>query len=314
MSNRSISVSVIVPTFNRPSLLQEALESIAAQTVLPREVIVVDDGENPVTPEIVARFSPLCRLIRQPGQGVQAARNAGVRAARAEWIALLDDDDLYRPTYLASCEPAMLDARSDIIACDHRKFNRYTQADKTNFESAPQGYWATIPFQKGCWTYIGRFPVEQLLQFIPFYPSQLMMRRALYDATGGFDPRLRGVVSEDIDFLVRLLSAGQLSVIWAAHIHYRLHSTNHSRGYDAQAWGRWIVFEGLLDKHQVLDSAFARDLVAQLPRLRARAYDAAFGLRRFADMRQLAPHLRRSDWTIKRTIKRVISELRSQFG
>ena len=86
------AVSVVVPTRNRADYLATTLASLAAQeTVEPYEVLVVDDGSADATPEVIARAG--VRAIRHdPPRGVNAARNAGIAAARGDLIALVDDD------------------------------------------------------------------------------------------------------------------------------------------------------------------------------------------------------------------------------
>ncbi len=87
------TVSIVIPTRNRPKQLAEAVESAWAQTCPPHEVIVVVDG-----PETGAAVSlrPETRVIRLPASvGGAEARNIGVRAATGKWVAFLDDDDLW---------------------------------------------------------------------------------------------------------------------------------------------------------------------------------------------------------------------------
>lgn len=96
-------ISVAVPTHNRPQLLREALASVAAQTHPEWEVVVVDDGSTPAVPESALRelLGERFRLIRHAqAQGIAAAKNAGVVAARGEVVVHLDDDDLLSPTAL----------------------------------------------------------------------------------------------------------------------------------------------------------------------------------------------------------------------
>ena len=95
-------VTVVVPTRNRWPLLQRTLSGVWAQEDVDLEAIVVDDGSTDETPKCLAELGePRLRVIRRTGgQGVGAARNAGVGAARGEWLAFLDDDDLWAPTKL----------------------------------------------------------------------------------------------------------------------------------------------------------------------------------------------------------------------
>jgi len=95
-------VSVIVPTFNRPEVLNECLRSIEGQTFRHFEVVVVNDGGADVG-NVVARWNTRgnIRYIRHPEhRGPAAARNTGIRAATGDYIAYLDDDDLYYPNHL----------------------------------------------------------------------------------------------------------------------------------------------------------------------------------------------------------------------
>ena len=91
------SVSVVIPTYNRATLLRETLRSIFAQTVAPLEIIVVDDGSKDNTREECERLGPAIRYISQENKGLPAARNTGIVAARGEWVALCDSDDCWEP-------------------------------------------------------------------------------------------------------------------------------------------------------------------------------------------------------------------------
>ncbi|PSB13282.1 glycosyl transferase family 2, partial [filamentous cyanobacterium CCP2] len=89
------SLSIIIPTYNRPELLSRAVQSALNQTESDIEVIVVDDGSTP--PVTLPEHNQL-RVIRlDPNQGGAAARNHGAAAARAPWITYLDDDDVLLP-------------------------------------------------------------------------------------------------------------------------------------------------------------------------------------------------------------------------
>lgn len=95
------SISVIIPTHNRPQGLKDSLESIRTQSLLPNEIIVVDDGSTPpVSKNIFDGFTnkTQCTLIRnETPQGGNNARNKGILAAKSDYIALLDDDDKFKP-------------------------------------------------------------------------------------------------------------------------------------------------------------------------------------------------------------------------
>lgn len=96
-------VSVIIPTRNRRQLLELTLRSVLWQRDVDFEVIVVDDGCTDDTPQMLRdRRDPRIRMVRhERSQGVSAARNHGIAEARGEWVAFLDDDDLWAPDKLA---------------------------------------------------------------------------------------------------------------------------------------------------------------------------------------------------------------------
>ncbi len=95
-------ISVIIPVFNAAGFIRAALDSVCAQTVLPDEVLVIDDGSTDGTAGEVAAFgrTDLVRYLHQANLGVSAARNAGLDAATGEWIAFLDADDVWLPPRL----------------------------------------------------------------------------------------------------------------------------------------------------------------------------------------------------------------------
>lgn len=111
-------VSVVIPTRDRPEAVVRAARSALAQTLGPLEVLVVLDGPDPETREaLMALGDGRLRMLELPeSQGAANARNAGIAAARAPWLALLDDDDLWAPQKLErqlACDPTA----DEIVAC-----------------------------------------------------------------------------------------------------------------------------------------------------------------------------------------------------
>ena len=100
MGEGSPDVSVIVPTYNRLHALPASLASLLTAQEIDLEVIVVDDGSTDDTPRVLAAYADRIRVIRQANQGAGAARNAGIAAARGEYVAFLDSDDLWHPRKL----------------------------------------------------------------------------------------------------------------------------------------------------------------------------------------------------------------------
>jgi len=90
-----VKVTAIIPTFNRASYLLEAIKSVEDQTQKVDEIIIIDDGSNDNTKELVSSLH--VRYIYQENRGVSSARNLGIELANNDWIAFLDSDDTWKP-------------------------------------------------------------------------------------------------------------------------------------------------------------------------------------------------------------------------
>ena len=104
-------ISVVIPSADRTELALETVRSVLAQSRPVREIIVVPNGSDEHAAFWQAQAGGKVRVLRHTGRGQQAARNAGIEAALSPWVALLDDDDLYAPDFIASVMPAIADGR-----------------------------------------------------------------------------------------------------------------------------------------------------------------------------------------------------------
>ncbi|HEX6534381.1 MAG TPA: glycosyltransferase [Gemmatimonadaceae bacterium] len=183
----SPTVAVIIPCYRQAHLLPQAIESALAQTRPATEIIVVDDG-SPDDVERVVRRYPGVRCIRQENQGLSAARNTGLAAARSELVIFLDADDRLLPDAIAA-------GVACIAGCDDCAFVfgefRFMTEDGT-----PRGTRVRPPV-KG-----GDLYRALLRQNHVEMTATVLFRRATVAAEGGFDPTLRS--SEDYDLLLRL--------------------------------------------------------------------------------------------------------------
>ena len=109
-------ISVVIPLYNKAQAIRKTLDSVLAQTYKDFEIVVVDDGSTDGSADVAettllaSRLSPLAfRLIRKPNGGVSSARNACVLAARGEYVAFLDGDDLWHPEYLETLHQLIVD-------------------------------------------------------------------------------------------------------------------------------------------------------------------------------------------------------------
>ena len=138
MSDRPILVSVVVPLYNKAAFIARTLKAIQDQDFEHFEVLVVNDGstddwQTPVAPfKTDSRF----RFIDQAHLGVSAARNAGIRAARAPWISFLDADDYWAEDFLSS----MVDLHQQHPGYDAYCAGRSYVVDKETIRYAKAGY------------------------------------------------------------------------------------------------------------------------------------------------------------------------------
>src|SRR6202045_3913453 len=111
-----MSVSVVIPTYNRSNLVSRAIHSALSECLPGDEVIVVDDGSTDQTQEVLANFGTRIRAIRVPNGGAGKARNAGTAAATKALVAFLDSDDEWKAGKL-KLQRALFQARPDVLFC-----------------------------------------------------------------------------------------------------------------------------------------------------------------------------------------------------
>jgi glycosyltransferase involved in cell wall biosynthesis len=88
-----VTISVVIPCYNREAILGRAIRSALSQTVSLHEIVVIDDGSRDASAEVARSFGGIVRVISQPNAGAAAARNRGIRESSGDWIAFLDSDD-----------------------------------------------------------------------------------------------------------------------------------------------------------------------------------------------------------------------------
>jgi len=205
-------VSVVVPTHNRPELLAEALASVRAQTFTDYEIIVVSNGEGArqrLSYDVANAYG--AHYYAWPEGNVSAARNFGVSVAKGEWIAFLDDDDLWLP---AKLERQLAEARrtnADMIACDCIHFHPDGHETVTR-SRIPAG-----------WTYV-KATYHQRWEALP---STFIVRKVVLDKIGCFDARQR--LSEDRDLCRRISWYNKIYQMNEALVRYRVGHQSLSR-------------------------------------------------------------------------------------
>jgi glycosyltransferase involved in cell wall biosynthesis len=192
-----MKISAVIPTYNRQAHALRAVDSVLAQTVPVDEIIVVDDGSADGTAEAIrACHGSRVIVIKQENQGVSAARNTGFRAARNEWIAFLDSDDIWLPTKIERQIEALATLGPGFGLCfTNCVYDGRLDLTLSVFqEAAVDDQTAFGPFTQPSHYLLG--PPS------PFRMQSILVLRSLLDEVHGFDEALRAM--EDLDVLFRL--------------------------------------------------------------------------------------------------------------
>lgn len=192
-------VSVVTPVYNGARTLQRALDSALAQDFDDFEVIVVNDGSTDSTASILAGYGDRIRVIDQPRGGCSAASNTGCRAARGEFVAWIDADDIWMPDKLALTVPPLeRDPECVLVFSNARKFLE-TGETLSDFVSPERAHAPTLD--------------EMLTHLWPIISTTAVVRRSALEEVGYFFARPGYYhTCSDIDAWLRLRELG--------HFHY----------------------------------------------------------------------------------------------
>lgn len=236
-------VSVVVPCFNVSETVSETIASIAGQTMGDFEIIAVDNNCTDNTVDILSTLAadePRLRIVKQPVQGLSAARNCGIRAARGQFIAFIDADDLWDRDYLETHLTNFADGQVGIS---------YSPVRMIDMASRPTGQ-VTKPKLR-------ELSATDLLRSNPC-TALIVVRADVFHEVGLFDEQLRSV--EDQEWLFRAACGGvKLSGVDKVLASYRISPGGLSANLDA-----------MLRNHEMLVHAAARlapEIVAKNGRL-----------------------------------------------
>ena len=190
-------VSVIIPTRDRVALLKEAIESVLAvrRDGFELEVIVIDDGSTDATPEIAGTYPVM--FLRTEGIGVSAARNVGIAAAHGDFLAFIDDDDIWLPENVGT---------QLRVFEEHPEYGAVlAQVQLTDSQRNPFGAPVPHPPLRSGWVF------DDMLAYWAQLGS-VVVRRSVVEDVGPLDPRL--VAAEDWEWMLRIArqhSVGQVA-------------------------------------------------------------------------------------------------------
>lgn len=242
-----LTVSVLMSTYNRAHLLPEALDSLLAQSRLPDEIIVVDDGSTDHTQAVLAAYGPPVQTIYQENQGPPSARNTGLRAATGDLIAFLDSDDVIPPESIA-LRAEYLEQHPDVPAV-------YGAAYMTDMQNNVLGWFRKPPLPQG----------DLLAEMAcrPVFPNHAYMTyRANALKVGFFDVSLH--VQDDLDYWIRFAAVYEFAALDVPLAYYRMHDA-----MSIKTQAEDIIRKGIIAQQR----AFEIPRFAQLtPQQQARVY------------------------------------------
>lgn len=221
------SISVIIPAFNAVRYLPDAIESVRAQTLRPREIIVIDDGSTDATSEVLAGYGSVLITERQENQGAAAARNRGLDLATGRFVAFLDADDVSAPQRLER-QLVQLQGSHGAAAC----FTGYWRFDGVGGRVEHPAPRVELP----------RDPVEYLANCVVLGASAMVDRlvaRNVRYPTGTS-------ATEDLIFTALLATTGPLTAIPEALYGYRAHERQTSLQHHPRV-GSYPHFEQRLE-------------------------------------------------------------------
>jgi glycosyltransferase involved in cell wall biosynthesis len=229
------TISVIVPTYNAARFIEEALNSVLAQTLQPTEIIVIDDGSTDETREVVASLgSEKINYVQQENSGVSSARNRGLELAAGEFVAFLDADDIWHDDML-DLQYKLFDFDASLV-CSIANFVRF---DSSTGKIMPEQFsfypeLQSLPLSSGPMrgtNILADDPFTKLVMFsdIPAFTQTMMFRRKLIEGLR-FNEKLR--ICEDMEFVMRAFLRGAVAFNVAVLAKIRRHDTNATINYE----------------------------------------------------------------------------------
>jgi glycosyltransferase involved in cell wall biosynthesis len=214
-----LPLSAIIPAHNHCEFLYEALDSVLRQQYQPLEILVVDDGSTDDTRALVAAYPHPVRYFHQEQRGPAAARNEGIRQARGDLIAFLDNDDLWSPTHLETLAGCLLQEPDLGIA--HGRIRNFRDDGTARFWCSPPYHLSVLP--------------------------SAVYRKTVFEKVGLLDESLR--FGEDGDFFIRCWENGiRKQMLDHLSMLYRRHGGNMTANKNLRELGLVQVYQRRLDR------------------------------------------------------------------
>ena len=229
-----MKISVVIPTFNRIRLVARAIDSVLKQSLNPYEIIVVDDGSDDGTSEMIQNKYKSIKLIQQQNNGVSAARNKGIEHAKGDWIGLLDSDDEWTEKKLENQADRLIKTPEYDFCHTNEIWIR--NGVRVNQRKKHEKY--------------GGYIFDKCLDICRISPSSVLFRKNILDHIGWFDSQLP--VCEDYDLWLRITAEYRILFIDdPLIIKYGGHDDQLSHGVEGIEFFRIKSLENLLERSEL---------------------------------------------------------------
>ncbi|WP_283403315.1 glycosyltransferase family A protein [Halorubrum sp. DM2] len=230
-NQENIQVSIIIPVYNQPDLLADALDSIYRQTIDNYEVIVIDDNSDVDYGPIIDSYdSRVTLVVHDENKGAAEARNTGIDAAKSDFLAFLDADDLWRPTKLAK-QLSVFQRGSEKLGL---VYTGYVQQniDETNKRVLPEAS--------------GEIYISQLERDQLHPTSTVMLKRECLEQVGGFDSSLPS--RQDYDLWIRITERFEVDYVDEILVEKREQEDSISKNFESRIKGDLGVYRKVLKR------------------------------------------------------------------
>ena len=210
-------VSVVIPLYNAEAFIRKTVESVLHQTFQDFEIIVVDDGSTDTGPDIAREMGKndgRIRVVRIPNSGRPSVpRNVGISNSNGEFVAFLDQDDLWDSQKLA-LQVGLLNENPalDFVSSVAETFGNISFFSE-RFGIIPRKY---------------HLRDKSYLLTSPIVCSSVVARKKVLEQFGGFDEDPRLIAVEDYDLWIRILESGEGAIVPLALVRYRFHHAGTS--------------------------------------------------------------------------------------
>ena len=213
-------ITVVIPTYNRVALVQQAIASVIAQTYWNWELIIVDDGSDDGTGEVIAEIKDArIRLLTNPHVGnIALLRNIGVHEGSGEWLAFLDSDDIWIPR--------KLEIQLFFLLQEEKRWG-YGGFELMNDNMQ------TIPNKAGQFRPMSGWIIKEVLTTEASVTiGTLMLERSLFEEAGGFNEDAKLIYREDYELVLRLALKSEALAVPDLMVRIREHEGRATKGFE----------------------------------------------------------------------------------